>query len=258
MTPEERTRVNQERWNAQSADYQQEHHSDLEDDLLWGPSMPPEKTLGVLGEVSGKDILELCCGGGQSLAYLVRRGARVVGVDFSAQQLEYARTHLAKKGTAAQLVLGNVEDLSALGTERFDVAFSAYAFAYVERIDRVFRETWRALRPGGLFAFSCGSPFLAKLKRPFSNEIVVEGRYFDRTLWVGKDEWGTAVEFHRTYGDWLSALMNAGFVVTDLLEPEPLLTENTWRDDPPLSVLEKVPATTIWRAEKPAQSGGRL
>src|SRR2546427_10370240 len=67
-----------------------------------------------------------------------------------------------------------------------------------------------------------------------------------------KEKDGTEIDFHRTYGDWHRALTDAGFVVTDILEPEPLPRENTYADVFPLSKIQMIPGTTIWRARKPA------
>lgn len=44
----------------------------------------PETQLGVLGDVSGLDVVELGCGTAYLSAWLVRRGARPVGVDLTA------------------------------------------------------------------------------------------------------------------------------------------------------------------------------
>ena len=76
--------------------------------------------------------------------------------------------------------------------------------------------------------------------------------YFDRTPRVDTEEpWGTEVDFHRTYGDWHLALTDAGFVVTDVLEPEPLPRENVWSESHPLTKIRVIPGTTIWRARRP-------
>ena len=48
----------------------------------------PESELGVLGKVAGKDVLELGCGAAQWSILLTQWGARPVGLDNSAAQLE--------------------------------------------------------------------------------------------------------------------------------------------------------------------------
>ena len=51
----------------------------------------PEAELQVLGDVSGKDVLELGCGAAQWSISLAGLGARPVGLDLTPRQLEHAR-----------------------------------------------------------------------------------------------------------------------------------------------------------------------
>jgi len=243
------TRANRENWNTTSRAYQKSHHRELEDDVLWGPSMPPERDLKVLGStVAGKDVLEIACGGGQSAAYLAEQGARVTGVDFSSEQLAHARAHVESKKVRVRFIESTVEDLSILEDSSFDIAFSAYALGFVEDIRRTFGEIRRVLRAGGLFAFSWMSPMYAITR---DGVFELKRSYFDRTPIIFTDESGTEVDFHRTYGDWLRALTETGLVVTDILEPEPLPKENTYADIFPLEKIRMIPGTTIWRARRP-------
>jgi len=217
--------------------------------VLWGPSMPPERELKILGsDVAGKGILEIACGGGQSAVHLAEQGARVTGVDFSSAQLAHARAFAQSKKVRIRFIESNVENLSMLPDASFDIAFSAYALGFVEDIRRTFGEVRRVLRPGGLFAFSWASPIFAITR---DGTVELKRSYFDRSPIVFKDQNGTEVDFHRTYGDWHRALTEAGFVVTDILEPEPLPRENTYADNFPLEKIRMIPGTAIWRARRP-------
>ena len=243
------TRANRENWNTTSRAYQKSHRGELEDDVLWGPSMPPERELKILGsDVAGRDILEIACGGGQSAVHLAEQGARVTGVDFSSAQLAHARAFAQSKKVRIRFIESNVENLSMLPDASFDIAFSAYALGFVEDIRRTFGEVRRVLRPGGLFAFSWASPIFAITR---DGTVELKRSYFDRSPIVFKDQNGTEVDFHRTYGDWHRALTEAGFVVTDILEPEPLPRENTYADNFPLEKIRMIPGTAIWRARRP-------
>jgi ubiquinone/menaquinone biosynthesis C-methylase UbiE len=213
--------------------------------------MPPESQLKVLGPaIAGKDVLEIACGGGQSAVYLAQQGARVTAVDFSSEQLDHARTFAQSRNAKVRFVESNVEDLAILPDSGFDTAFSAYALGFVEDIRKTFGEIHRVLRPGGLFAFSWMSPMYAITK-----DGVLEFRrsYFDRSPIIFTEKGLTEVDFHRTYGDWHHALTDAGFVVVEILEPEPLPKENTYADVFPLEKIRMIPGTTIWRARKPRQ-----
>src|SRR3989454_8023414 len=245
------TKANRDNWNASSKAYQGDHHAELEGDVLWGPSMPPERELRILGEsVLGKDVLEVACGGGQSAVHLATMGARVTAIDFSKAQLEHARAFARSKKASVRFLEADVQDLSTLEDGNFDIAFSAYALGFVEDIRRTFQEVARVLRPGGLFAFSWMSPLFAMTEE---RGLLVKPSYFDRTPIVFEEKDGTEVDFHRTYGDWHRALTDAGFVVTDILEPEPLPQENTYADVFPLSKIQMIPGTTIWRSRNPGK-----
>lgn len=214
--------------------------------------MPPESALHILGEsIAGKDVLEICCGGGQCSVHLAEQGARAVGVDLSSKQLEHARRLAAEHRVNVRFVEGNAEDLSAFPDASFDIAFSSFAFGFIEDIGRTFREAFRVLRPGGLFAFSWSSPFHVCVEVGGDAALRVSRSYFDRSPLVYNDDQGREVNFHRTYGDWLRHLVDAGFVVTDLLEPEPTPNESTYKEDFSLAKIRMVPGTMIWGARKP-------
>ena len=67
-------------------------------------------TLGVLGDVSGLDVVELGCGTAYFSAWLARRGARPVGVDITPAQLETARRLMAETGIEFPLVEADAGD----------------------------------------------------------------------------------------------------------------------------------------------------
>src|SRR5262245_6808851 len=107
-------RRNQESWDAHSKDYQSTHQSQLPiDDPTWGVWGIAEAQLQIFGatldEVRGKDVLEFGCGGAQWSVALARRGARVTGVDLSAQQLEFAAKLVAQSGAEVRLLHANAE-----------------------------------------------------------------------------------------------------------------------------------------------------
>ena len=80
-------------WDGQSDTYQQwyERTGRVDADLYWGWPNNHEDRLRVLGDVAGLDVLEYGCGAAQWSILLARRGARPVGLDNSARQLEHAR-----------------------------------------------------------------------------------------------------------------------------------------------------------------------
>jgi 2-polyprenyl-3-methyl-5-hydroxy-6-metoxy-1,4-benzoquinol methylase len=85
--------ANRDLWTQVNAEYADEHafRAWAAEQITWGIFNVPEAELGVLGDVSGQDVIKLGCGTAYLSAWLARRGARPVGVDLTAAQLDTAR-----------------------------------------------------------------------------------------------------------------------------------------------------------------------
>jgi 2-polyprenyl-3-methyl-5-hydroxy-6-metoxy-1,4-benzoquinol methylase len=78
-----------------------------------------------LGDVSGRDLVHLQCHIGTDTLSWARRGARVVGLDFSSNALEVARALAADCGVDIEFVCGDVHDApAALNRRRFDIVYT--------------------------------------------------------------------------------------------------------------------------------------
>ncbi len=97
----------------------------------------------------GERILDLGCGDGQLTLRIAATGARVEGVDASAEMVVGARA----RGVHA--VLGNAEALPH-GDGVFDAVFSNAALHWVRDQDAMMAEVHRVLRPGGRFVAEMG------------------------------------------------------------------------------------------------------
>lgn len=118
--------------------------------------------VGQLGLRPGQRILDLGCGPGLYAIRLARRGLAVVGVDLSANSLDYARRATEREGLPIEYVELDYRELDYAG--RFDAALLIYfdlgVLSNADR-DEVLARVHRALRPGGAFAFDVRTP-----KRP--------------------------------------------------------------------------------------------
>jgi SAM-dependent methyltransferase len=92
--------ANRRHWDAQADTYQSLHGAQLaaSGGSAWGSWQQPEAELDVLGEVAGRDVLELGCGAAQKSIALHGRGARVTALDLSERQLEHARELMQATG----------------------------------------------------------------------------------------------------------------------------------------------------------------
>src|SRR5262249_55505512 len=82
-----------------------------------------------LNTVSGLDMLEVACGRGGFVRELRRRGARVVGCDFSAAALRIGKRKLIEM-SAPDLVQGDAQKLP-FASESFDVVISCETIEHV-------------------------------------------------------------------------------------------------------------------------------
>jgi ubiquinone/menaquinone biosynthesis C-methylase UbiE len=213
-------------WNIVSRSYQAKTTISLED-VHYGPISPGESELKLLGNVKKKKILEIGCGGGQNSIVLAKRGAKPVGLDLSEEQIKHAQKLAKKEQVNVAFHVGNMEDLSAFKNESYDIVLSSFALDYVDDPLRTFQETFRVLKKSGLFVLAVVHPIAhrGRVLRYEKRRMWAVGNYFDRSKhqWKWRTEEQTA-KFNtgqRTLQDYFDLLVNTGFSVEKVLEPEP-------------------------------------
>ncbi|QGV82337.1 class I SAM-dependent methyltransferase [Streptomyces ficellus] len=110
--------------------------------------------LGMVGDVSGKSVLDLACGTGFYSREFKRRGAdEVFGVDISVEMIAAARDRERRDPLGVRYEVGDVTELRALD-RRFDIALGVQCLNYAEDVaamERMCRNIHRNLLPGGRF-----------------------------------------------------------------------------------------------------------
>ena len=220
----ESVRANRGWWDAAAPAYLKEHGLDLGlVDFLWCPEGLREADAHLLGDVAGRRILEVGCGSAPCSRWLLGAGARPVALDLSGGMLARAAEAGQLTGRIVPLLQADAGALPLLDAS-FDVVCSSYGgLPFVSDVEDALVEIARVLRPGGRFVASVNHP----MRWPFPDspdpaDLRILGSYFDRTPYVETAEDGTAlyVEHHRTVGDWVRAVVGAGLVLEDLVEPE--------------------------------------
>jgi SAM-dependent methyltransferase len=253
--PAESARANRSWWDANARDYYAEHGATLGDaDLLWCPEGLREEEARLLGDVRGREVLEVGCGAAQGARWLAAQGARVVAFDVSLGQLLVARELDRRTGIGVRTLQADAQRLP-FRDGGFDLVVSAFgAIPFVSDSAGTMREVARVLRPGGRFVFSTTHPVRwVFLDDPGPEGLVVRMPYFDRTPYVEEDEEGavTYVEHHRTLGDRVRELVGAGLQLLDLVEPEwPAGRSEVWGQWSPLRGA-LLPGTAIYVCAKP-------
>ncbi|UDY22420.1 class I SAM-dependent methyltransferase [Nocardioides sp. Kera G14] len=234
ITEAESRRANGPDWDKYADEYQATHGPFLGDiGFVWGPEGVTEAELNILGDLDGKQVLELGSGAGQCARWARSVGATAYGLDLSHRQLQHSRRLDEATGVAVPSVRATATALP-FADGAFDVVFCSFgALQFVAEIGTTIDEVVRVLRPGGRFAFSITHPTRWMFPDdPGPDGLVASQPYWDRTPYVEVDvETGkpSYVEHHRTLGDWVSLLAGAGFRITDLVEPEwPAGHERIW------------------------------
>jgi ubiquinone/menaquinone biosynthesis C-methylase UbiE len=122
-----------------------------------------DAALFALGEVSGRRVLDVACGGGLYLVVLAMMGAEVAGQDLSEDRIDQARHALIRHGLTGELVPGDATRLH-FDNDRFDAIISGDFLEHISLAQkrRFLGEAYRVLRPGGLLVLK--TPNLSYLR----------------------------------------------------------------------------------------------
>ncbi len=217
-------------------------------EVTWGLWDIPDSELGVLGDLTGLDVVELGCGTAYMSAIFARLGARPVGVDITPAQLETARRCMAETGIEFPLVEADAGD-TGLDSASFDLAFSEYGASIWVDAERWVPEAARLLRPGGRLVFMCGST-LSQLCS--ADDETVSTTLTKPQFGMDRVEWPDGVEFHLPHGERIANLRRHGFEVERLIELQaPAAAEaHPYYSYVTPEWARKWPAEEIWIARK--------
>ena len=240
--------TNRKVWERFCDAYRYRHEATLnENPAAWGSWRIPEAELHVFGDVAGKDMLELGCGGAHWSVYLASQGAHPVGLDITTGQLQHGRHRIVASGCEVPIVQANAE-LIPLADASFDVVFSDFGAMTFADPERTVPEAARVLRSGGLLAFCTDSPILYIAwpdgQKHVSDTLQLE--YFDLRRYGEQ-----LVEFPLPYGEWIRLFRRHGLTIEDLIEPRPPADAvSSFRSELELAWARRWPSEVIWRVRK--------
>ena len=207
----------------------------------------------LLPDLRDKNVLDLGCGFGGHCRYAREQQARsVVGVDISEKMI--ARAIESTKDAAIEYRRIAIEDID-FPASSFDVVLSSLALHYVERFDIVCRKVHHCLVAGGSFVVSVEHPIFTAL----AAQDWFYGQQGERLHWPVDDyqEEGprqarfldhTVVKYHRTIATYVNALLDAGFTIRRLSEPQP--TQEMLDKDPEMQDETRRPMFLLIAAVK--------
>ena len=180
----------------------------------------------LLPDFQGKRVLDLGCGYGWHCTYAADHGAaHVLGTDISQKMLDTAQEK--NPGAAIEYRCAAMEDLT-FQEDSFDVVLSSLAFHYVKDFESLVENISRWLKPSGSFVFSVEHPVFTAygsqdwyydengniLHFPVDNYYLEGGR---EAVFLGE----RVIKYHRTITTYLDALLQNGFQILRVVEPQP-------------------------------------
>ncbi len=180
----------------------------------------------ILPDFCEKRVLDLGCGYGWHCKYAAdHHAASVLGTDLSEKMIQTARTINAAPSIEYRRVA--MEDLD-FPERSFDVVLSSLALHYVEAFAPLVRNISKWLVSGGSFVFSVEHPVFTSYGTQDwyydeNGEILhfpVDNYYFEgprEAIFLGE----TVIKYHRTVTTYLNTLLQNGFVLRHIIEPQP-------------------------------------
>lgn len=208
-----------------------------------------EESCRLFEDVSGKKVLEIGCGDGESLQYQGKRKASELwGIDLSEKQLEKAARNLAARGLSAKLICSPMEEDCGIPTDYFDFVYSIYAIGWTADLEGTFRRIASYLKKDGVFIFSWSHP-IHKCVATEEDRLIFKKCYFDESLYKVSFEEAPLILSDRKLSTYINALAEAGFVIERMIEQsdEDLMPES---DSAFAEKAKMLPVTFVIKARK--------
>ena len=250
MTEKEKIEQNKKLWDAV-------HDIFTEASAL--PALGPfdvGKYLNLIPKIKNKTFLEIGCGSGRSIKYLIRQGAKkVYGIDFSQKQLDEAKRFNKKAVENKKVILIQAPMEKGIKLEPIDVVFSVYGIGWTQNPKKTFANIYSYLKPNGRFIWSWDHSFFTDVVYE-NGKFVVKYSYHNEKLITLKNWRERKENAHITYlkiATWFQYLTKAGFDIIGYYEPKPENLNRGYRAPKKyysIQKAEKVPSTFIFVCQK--------
>jgi ubiquinone/menaquinone biosynthesis C-methylase UbiE len=193
-----------------------------------GDGIDDEGTAGLLellGDVRGRDLLDVACGHGRITREIARRGAQMTGVDLSAALIANSRQRERLEPLGIAYEIGDVGGLRESAPGRFDGVVCNFGLSDIDDLDAALGGVAWVLRTGGFFVCSILHPCFPGWgpARPSSWQ---PGQGYFREGWWRAEAAPSRIRravgsSHRMLSTYVNAMTGRGLLVERVHEPLP-------------------------------------
>lgn len=187
---------------------------------IWNVVLTPTKPVPHqwFGDLRGKKVLGLASGGGQQMPIFAALGAQCTVLDYSPRQLESERMVAQREGYDIRIIRADMTKPLPFSDEEFDLIFHPVSNCYVEKVEPIFKECFRILKPGGILLCGLGNEINYLVDE---NETVISNEMPFNPLTNEKyrkqlEAEDCGMQFSHTAEEQLGGQLKAGFILTDL------------------------------------------
>lgn len=226
----------------------------------YGVKFVTEDELHLFGDVSGKKMLEICCGSGHSLKYHAdRNAAELWGMDLSHKQIENAKAYLEENGYTAKFICAPMESDLNIPTNYFDYVYSIYGIGWTTDLQGTFSKIASYLKKDGIFIFSwhhtlnyCVAWSCDQRKDIIeNNQLIFNRSYFDESYFKMPVHDSEIVLCNRKISTYINALARAGFVIEQMIEEtDKKIMESVEDDGDKARKAKMLPISVCFKARK--------
>ena len=184
----------------------------------------------LLGDISGRSVLDVGCGNGGKLAELVAGGASpAVGVDLSGN-------FLSAPPPGLELIQGDLNELDTmpeLAGRTFDRILFLQSFGYSKDPVRTLQTAREMLTDDGFILLTRTHPIRYAVERAEQNGTSLGEEYFSKALYTYRSGWNERIALTKrpfTFSDLLNVFSAAGLWIETATEPQ--LSEDARRRYP--------------------------
>lgn len=184
----------------------------------WGGFLPSEDKLNLLGNLEGKNVLEIGCGNGHSLEYVAKQGAsNLWGLDISSNQIKRTKDYLDSKGISVNLVCSPMENKCELPTDYFNLVYSVYGIGWSTDLNKTFKRIHSYLKKDGALVFGWSHP-VHKCVSVENGQLIFSNSYFDEEWYCADMSNKEIMLSNRMMSTYINALAANGFAIEKLVE----------------------------------------